>query len=237
MDIADNDKSCMFKLSLTGQTQHCDSILAQRDHLLIGISPFNSKFSPRYIESLIQWGASNFKKIDILLPDIESASLILQSAGNPLTKALKKTRKEINRHIRTIEAILIDFKKKSYEINLYKFSDFFNNPEYLKIKKMAEDNFVACHEFREACLQMAKQAIAGKLNSQNDELENIMISVPYIFTEIPFYINSPLLLGLESSVLVYHKPWIIGENLRTKSSKIKISDKQGHGIILSEVII
>lgn len=119
MDIVCNKKNCTFELSLTGKTQHCDTILAQRDHLLIGISPFNSKFSPKYVESLIQWGASNFKKIDILLPDIESAFLILQSVGNPLTKALKKTRKEINRHIRTIEAVIVDFKKQSYEVKLY----------------------------------------------------------------------------------------------------------------------
>ncbi|GAA5095111.1 hypothetical protein GCM10023260_02900 [Bartonella acomydis] len=60
---------------------------------MIGISPFNSRFSEKYITELIYWSAKDFKDIDVLLPDIESAMLLILASGATKAKAEKKQKR------------------------------------------------------------------------------------------------------------------------------------------------
>ncbi len=68
-----------------------------KQHVMIGVSPFNSRFSEKYITELIYWCAKKFDSIDILLPDIESAMLLILASGATKIKAERKTKKELNR--------------------------------------------------------------------------------------------------------------------------------------------
>ncbi|WP_429138356.1 tRNA-dependent cyclodipeptide synthase [Bartonella heixiaziensis] len=64
-----------LSFSIRGQSENCSRLIAMKQHLMVGISPFNSRFSEKYITELICWSAKKFKDIDVLLPDIESAML------------------------------------------------------------------------------------------------------------------------------------------------------------------
>lgn len=86
-------------------SRNCEKIYKNKTHILLGISPFNSKFSQNYIHQLIDWSSKNFKNVTVLLAGDEAKNL-LEALGTPTTKAERKVRKEIRRHFRFSEEAL-----------------------------------------------------------------------------------------------------------------------------------
>jgi len=64
-------------------TPNCERIRQLKEHVLLSISPFNSKFNDCYIERLLYWAASSFSQFDILLPS-EEASFLIKAQGKAL---------------------------------------------------------------------------------------------------------------------------------------------------------
>ncbi|PKF68553.1 hypothetical protein CXB45_06570 [Corynebacterium mastitidis] len=73
------------------------------DHLIIGISPFNPRFSFDWLTSALRWGATHFSTVDILHPGIAAASL-LTATGTPIGRALRKARQQCNKDLRNVMA-------------------------------------------------------------------------------------------------------------------------------------
>ncbi|WP_420468876.1 tRNA-dependent cyclodipeptide synthase, partial [Bacillus licheniformis] len=86
-------------------TQNCNEILKRRRHVLVGISPFNSRFSEDYIHRLIAWAVREFQSVSVLLAGKEAANL-LEALGTPHGKAERKVRKEVSRNRRFAEKAL-----------------------------------------------------------------------------------------------------------------------------------
>lgn len=86
-------------------TRNCNEILKRRRHVLIGISPFNSRFSEDYIHRLIGWAVREFQHVSVLLAGKEAANL-LEALGTPNGKAERKVRKEVSRNRRFAEKAL-----------------------------------------------------------------------------------------------------------------------------------
>ncbi|EJF94646.1 hypothetical protein ME9_00959 [Bartonella taylorii 8TBB] len=198
-----------FSFSIRGQSENCSRLIAMKQHLMVGISPFNSRFSEKYITELICWGAKKFKDIDILLPDIESAMLLILASGSTKAKAERKTKKELNR----IRRILYNI-HNSYNLEkpfrILDFSQYKQNENYKILKSKAIDLYKTNQKFSELCTKMSIQAVGCRAKSVKLSTEEIKglettdISIEYIFNEVPFYVNTPCLLNRESSVLAYH---------------------------------
>ncbi|MGV8002408.1 tRNA-dependent cyclodipeptide synthase [Photorhabdus temperata subsp. temperata] len=76
--------------TIQGETPRCDQIIQRGDHALVGISPFNSRFSKDYIVDLIQWSSDHFRQVDVLLPCEREASRLLVASGIEDTKSLSQ---------------------------------------------------------------------------------------------------------------------------------------------------
>lgn len=233
----DKQRPRYFALSVRGHSIRCTEVIARRDHVLIGISPFNSRFSPDYVASLLAWASTSFRRVDVLLPDEESAALLLIAAGTPVTKALRKTRKELNRHRRSLRKILDGMGEALSRTRIIEFADYFCNERYRQMKALAQDAFENCAEFRTACLEMSNHVLTRRnlapdsLPRPPDPAEAALVAAPYILTEIPFYLCSADLLDTTSSVLAYHRPWPIGDALLSGAFPLSVDRRQGHGIV------
>lgn len=75
---------------IQGETSRCEAIIGQGKHALIGISPFNSRFSKAYVSSLVLFIAERFSQVDILMPCIEEASRLLIASGIDEKRRLRK---------------------------------------------------------------------------------------------------------------------------------------------------
>lgn len=225
-----NSHHCNYSFVLKGQSLNCDVLIQKKEHILIGISPFNSRFTPTYIKSILNWAIENFSQVDILLPDEENASLLLSSSGYSPTKALRKTRKELNRHLRTInEAIMENEKLKN--IRIFNFLDKKDDETYITLKNKIIKIYSENKEFFYACRNMTYQAIKGKIGELNITDEIIDNAVKYIFNEMPYYLDTPNLLQVSSSIFCYHKIWSIGEYISKVDELKNYNTKQAYGIV------
>ncbi|MER2471627.1 tRNA-dependent cyclodipeptide synthase [Photorhabdus laumondii] len=225
-----------LSFTVQGETSHCDQIIQKSDHALIGISPFNSRFSKDYVVDLIQWSSHYFRQVDILLPCEREASRLLVASGIDNVKAIKKTQREIRRHLRNLDYVISTETLKSKQIRVIQFSDFALNHDYQSLKTQVENAFNESESFKKSCLDMSFQAIKGRLKGTGQyfgpiDLQLVYKALPYIFAEIPFYLNTPRLLGVKYSTLLYHRPWSIGKGLFNGSYPIQVADKQSYGIV------
>ncbi|WP_350306487.1 tRNA-dependent cyclodipeptide synthase [Photorhabdus viridis] len=222
--------------TVQGETSRCDQIIQKGDHALIGISPFNSRFSKDYVVDLIQWSSSYFRQVDILLPCEREASRLLVASGTESTKAIKKTQREIKCHLRNLDSVISIATLKNKQIRVIQFSDFAQNHDYQSLKTQVENAFNESELFRKICLDMSFQAVKGRLKGTGQcfdqiDLQLVYKALPYIFAEIPFYLDTPRLLGVKYSTLLYHRPWPIGKGLFSSNYPIQIGDKQSYGIV------
>ncbi|WP_238591650.1 tRNA-dependent cyclodipeptide synthase [Photorhabdus thracensis] len=152
------------------------------------------------------------------------------------TKAIKKTQREIRRLLCNLDYAISTEMLKSKQIRVIQFCDFALNHDYQSLKTQVENAFNESESFKKICLNMAFQAIKGRLKGTGQyfgpiDLQLVYKALPYIFAEIPFYLDTPRLLGVKYSTLLYHRPWPIGKGLFNGSYPIQVGDRQSYGIV------
>ncbi|MGV8002410.1 tRNA-dependent cyclodipeptide synthase [Photorhabdus temperata subsp. temperata] len=153
------------------------------------------------------------------------------------SKAIKKTQREIRRHLRNLDSVIsVATILKSKPIRVIQFNDFSLNHDYQSLRTQVENAFNESESFRKICLDMSFQAIKGRLKGTGQyfnqiDLQLVYKALPYIFAEIPFYLDTPRLLGVKHSTLLYHRSWPIGKGLFDGSYPIQVGSKQSYGIV------
>ncbi|WFA04617.1 tRNA-dependent cyclodipeptide synthase [Bacillus sp. HSf4] len=226
-------KHSLFKTETL--SQNCHEILTRRRHVLIGISPFNSRFSDDYIYRLIGWALDEFQDVSVLLAGKEAANL-LEALGTPKGKAERKVRKEVSRNRRFAERALVAHGGNPEAIHT--FSDFAEQTAYISLRQEVEHAFSEQPHFRQACLDMSHAAILGRargtqlaIGDVNDAMLNL--AVEYVIAELPFFIGAPDILGVEETLLAYHRPWKLGERISRNEFAVRMRPNQGY-LMVSE---
>ena len=213
-------------------TPNCGLILRRREHVLVGVSLFNSRFSDTYIEKLLVWAKQNFHRFDIMLPGEADAAWLLESAGDPPEGAARKARHALGRKMKSLHSALHVAGVKQGEARIFRFSDFREDPLYCSLRDQAEQLFLREEGFRELCSRVSRQAIAGRLNGLSKDCADISdaqvrIAVNYIFAEIPFFLDTPALLKVPESLVACHRPWPVAEALFSGRLALTASANQG----------
>jgi len=230
----DVKKQAVTDFTIKGHSRQCSGLIKLREHLLVGISPFNSRFSPDYVEALLVWGHKNFAQVDVLLPDEENTVKLLLAIGQPAGKAMRKTRQELNRHRRSVMQAIDKIGDLATHCKTLQFSDYEQHPKYQHLKLATQNCYESCDKFRSACINMSAQAIRGRSGSRDktdDFLDKVNLAIPYIFAEMPFYLNSPEIMQINSSVMAYHRLWPIGDALFAGEFALRVDKRQGHGVV------
>ncbi|HEX3147596.1 MAG TPA: tRNA-dependent cyclodipeptide synthase [Gemmataceae bacterium] len=140
-------------------TANCRRLLERGDHVLIGVSPFNSKFNQSYLTRLFTWAATSFDRFTVALPGEREAALALEAAGTPAVKAARKTRHELNRNTRTIYAALDAAGVARNGDTLIRVSDFAADRAYRSMVDTAEATYRDNPVFRTACQETSAMVV------------------------------------------------------------------------------
>ncbi|MGI4852200.1 MAG: tRNA-dependent cyclodipeptide synthase [Janthinobacterium lividum] len=216
------------------QSNQCmshDTISDQRvflgDHVLIGVSPFNSYFSQENLEKIILWGLNNFKNIHIFLPD-EIYTYTFLALGYSIERAKKKTRRQDCYLKNKVTKALINngIVESDIDKKIILLSELNLNKDYLEMYNICLNLFENNKFFREGCLSASTWILNGKGISNLSLNEEIVdIAVKYFLAELPLFLNTPKILKISSSIFMYNN---IPEFLKNiYEQKIFISPKQG----------
>lgn len=205
--------------------------LTNGTHALIGVSPFNSRFSLDYLRSLFSWAQHTFVRFDVLLAGAD-ASLQLEALGTPAGKARYKARGAVRRNRRDVTDTLSDLGLTS-AVDVHAVDDFVDSTAYRRWRDQVTKVFAESDPFRTACLEMSRKAIAGRQRSVTGSCASVddkqaQMAVGYVLAELPFFVATPDLLDVPASVLVYHRPWELGEKIFRREVPLTLHPDQGY---------
>ncbi|KQB83278.1 tRNA-dependent cyclodipeptide synthase [Corynebacterium oculi] len=201
------------------------------DHLIIGMSPFNPRFSTDWLANALRWGSSRFRTVDVLHPGTAAASL-LTATGTPAGRALRKARQQCNRDLRTIAEASARAGVTLGRNTPVLISDYLTDTGYTRLRERVITEYDRNPRFRNVCRDMSAKAAQSRLRAKGSSLSpNIDTAVTYIFDEIPAYTHSAQLFRYPSAALSYPKPWPVGDFLQSHPTSLRL-DPHSHFFVL-----
>lgn len=210
-------------------TAGCAAILRAREHVVVGVSPFNSYFTEEKIAELINWAKENFRAFHLYVPD-GPARFTLEALGYPENRARKKAGRQgrwlLNKIRRALCASGIEEAEAEQLILCSKTLD--RDDAY---RRLAEEVDVICESdasFHEGCVETSRWVLNGQAGDPDEVTREMLESaVRYLKAELPLFMNSPAIVGAASSVFAYHQCPPFLENLFKKRRGQIVNPRQG----------
>lgn len=185
------------------QTPNASQEVAQ--HVCLGISPFNSYFSTPRIVSLIQWAMSRFENIDFYIPD-EAAAYTLQALGYERDVALHKAKRQGNYVRNKIKKACVEAQLDNGAERIYDAARLREVQPYLDLHAEAKRRFEEDPILHEAIMTTSGWILDKRLpDGVAPSEEQNLLAVQYFLEELPMFIDTPSIIGVESSTFIYHQ--------------------------------
>lgn len=213
----------------TPVTSICEKILKDREQVLIGISPFNSYFSEENIRKLIYWGHTKFKDFHLLVPDTLPYFNFL-AIGYPHNKATTKTRRQVRYLLNKInKAFLSLIPEGISDDKIVTISKVSQNPIYCRLYNLCLEKYADDINFQQSCQNASSLVL--KSYTTNVTPSMLDMASKYLLGELPFYLDTPQILGVNSSLFVYHESIEFFINLYKNRTQNFVASNQGHLIL------
>ena len=183
-------------------TNNCKLLYERREHVVLGISPFNSYFSVEIIAALSNWAANYFKSFNLFIPD-EPSAYTLMALGYDKVKATRKAKRQAN-YLRNkcLQALVeLDLSQNEAEEIILDFRRLNQNKSYLLALESYEDKYANDIEFRRNCIETSKCVLETQAKQISSNM--LEIAVKYILAELPLFFNSTSILNKKEVVFCY----------------------------------
>ncbi|MFI5754980.1 tRNA-dependent cyclodipeptide synthase [Streptomyces sp. NPDC051569] len=209
-----------------------DVILQQGDHALFGVSTGNSYFSRRRLAHAISWAAAHFDVVDVIYADLYLDAMC-EAFGYELADARRSAAKQLRGVRRRIQGALEDAGKPADRVRARPLSDFLEEPAYQEVRARALTALLTDTELRAVRDEMAYQFLAKRLDpGAFPTTRQVQVVQSYVDAELPFFVDSPSILGVASSVHCYHTVMALGRLLFSdRVVGLRPADNQGYAIV------
>ncbi|MEU7043491.1 tRNA-dependent cyclodipeptide synthase [Streptomyces varsoviensis] len=202
-------------------TDRCDRIRQRGDHALIGVSTNNSYFSAERLTALVHWAQEHFRAVDIICADLHIDTVLTAEGGAPESVGRRARRRvtDVRRRIRkAVQAASPDGPRPVAHL----LSEFQDNAAYQRLRAEIDRALREDAEFAEACREMIRRHLigggehsaagpAGSGAANGAESAQMRAGLKYLGSELPFFVDTPSILGVPSSASCYHlAPPILG---------------------------
>ncbi|MFF2846563.1 tRNA-dependent cyclodipeptide synthase [Streptomyces sp. NPDC058001] len=207
-------------------------ILKQGDHALFGVSTGNSYFSRQRLANAISWAAEHFEVVDVIYADLYLDAMS-EAFGYQVADARRSATKHLRGVRRRIQGALEDVGKAADQVRARPLSDFLEEPAYQEVRTRALAALRTDTELRTVRDEMAYQFLAKKLDPGTfPTTKQVQVVLSYVDAELPFFVDSPRVLGVASSVHCYHTVLALGRLLFSdRAAGLGPADNQGYAIV------
>ncbi|MET9290723.1 tRNA-dependent cyclodipeptide synthase [Streptomyces sp. NPDC003077] len=199
-------------------SERCDRTRQRGDHALLGVSTNNSYFTIQRLTELVHWAQKCFRAVDIICADLHIDTVLVaegadaQSAGRRARRRVRDVRRRIER---ALDAALPDEPRPGFHL----LSDFQQHPVYQRLRADIDQALREDREFADACDDMVRGHLLGRPGAKSGtgsgsagggpgeaaELGRVRAGLQYLGGELPFFVDTPSILKVPSSVSCYHK--------------------------------
>ncbi|MGX1881383.1 tRNA-dependent cyclodipeptide synthase [Streptomyces sp. NPDC055287] len=212
-------------------TPQCRIICSEGDHALIGVSPGNSYFNARRITELTRWATERFTAVDFVYADLHVADLFT-SLGHTPEHSARRAAKELKAVRRRILAGVEAAGPPGLPVQVRALSEFSGNHVYGLLHRRVQHFLATDDEFRKSCDAMVEHFLASKLpqgESVTDRQRSACLD--YIGAELPFFLDTPGILGVPTSVSCYHLVLPLTELLYARGGGLRAARNQAYAVV------
>ncbi|MEV5599206.1 tRNA-dependent cyclodipeptide synthase [Streptomyces sp. NPDC052496] len=219
-------------------TPNCRRLLSGADHLLIGVSPGNSYYRIPTLARMLRWAHATFQRVDVIVPD-RSLAANYRAQGYPEQVARKKARTEISSVRRRVRRAFESSGIPEAEQRTHQLSELAQCPAYRALHQRVRDALATDEHTRRVCREVTARAVTGSQDgrqSTQDETpqaDPTGLALEYLIDELPFFIDTPSILGVPTSLASYHAPVPFADLLYTENGPLRATADQGL-VLLSE---
>ncbi|MGX1887769.1 tRNA-dependent cyclodipeptide synthase [Streptomyces sp. NPDC055287] len=182
--------------------ERCRRVLEQRRCAVLGLSPFNSFFTPQAIRSLVAWADARFDRVEVMLPGFEAAFGPI-AAGMEPRAAVRHTLHSV----RTLRgAAKTAFARVGRKPRVHTWTSKAADPHYRALYRAGADAFHRSAVFRDLCEQTVRaylRTATGRAPSADAMARNL----DYVLAEVPYLLDAAGIVGADSAVFCYPRPW------------------------------
>lgn len=192
-------------------THRCHRIRQRAEHALIGVSTGNSYFTAPRLTALVRWAQRGFAAVDVVCADLHIEDMLVAEGDTPENAArrARKRVRDVRRRIRqAVEAADPDGPAPRSHL----LSEFRDSPAYRRLHAEITQALGHDPEFALACHEMVHRYVLGHGDTENGDTTpgdvaaagQVRAGLDYLCSELPFFVDTPGILGVPSSVSCYH---------------------------------
>ncbi|MCX2969579.1 MULTISPECIES: tRNA-dependent cyclodipeptide synthase [Streptomyces] len=210
-------------------TDNCRAVCAQGEHVLIGVSPGNSYFSEERLAALLRWSTALFRTVDVIVPDV-SVMHTYRALGDDSERAWSRARSQTRRISRRVARAWETLGVPGDDRPVLTVSQFADHPRYRVLRERFERAVERDPEVRTVFLAASRRALAPRLKGGAPTLAQQEENMRYLLAELPLCTDAPGILGVPSSVNIYHQviPFI---PLVFSSPALRASARQAFAVV------
>ncbi|MFI8516630.1 tRNA-dependent cyclodipeptide synthase [Streptomyces sp. NPDC085481] len=218
-------------LQLQPYTDHCRVIADEGAHVVIGVSPGNSYFTAQRLRELARWGLDHFERVDFVYTDLHVSDMY-EALGYGADEARRKAVKNLRGVRAKVGAAVAEADPDGLRLRGRGMSEFGEVPAYQELHRQVLAAVAGDPVVRGTCDALAGIFLAGKLTSGQEVTDRQReVCREYICAEVPLFLDTPAILGVPSSLNVYHQALPLADLLYARGSGLRASRNQGHGIL------
>ncbi|MEV0676132.1 tRNA-dependent cyclodipeptide synthase [Actinosynnema sp. NPDC050436] len=189
----------------TPLTEHCAAPLRSGRHVCIGVSPFNSYFTVERIAALARWAMREFERFHFFVPD-RAAVHTLEALGYDPARARLKARRQGQYVVNKICRALRDLDVPCPADHVLDGAALAENPCYQGLLAQAHGLFATDEGFAGQCLEATRWVLDRRLPDGAAPTDTqLRQAVRYFLAELPMFVDTPAVAGVDSSVFAYHQ--------------------------------
>ncbi|MFI1831562.1 tRNA-dependent cyclodipeptide synthase [Streptomyces sp. NPDC020412] len=219
-------------------TPNCRRLLHDADHLLIGVSPGNGYFSIPTLTRMFRWAHAAFRQVDVIVPDRSLASNY-RAQGYSEQAARKKARTEVSCVRRRIRRAWERSEVPEERQRTHLLSDFAETDAYQQLHLRVGNALAGDERIRVICRSISARAVPmtaagsgtvagpGTAAEAADDSAASALALEYLVDELPFFMDTPGILGVPSSLVSYHAPVGFADLLYAEPGPLHAAANQG----------
>ncbi|MFJ2651441.1 tRNA-dependent cyclodipeptide synthase [Streptomyces sp. NPDC087420] len=212
--------------------ERSDAILRRGHHALFGVSTGNSYFSRQRLAGAISWATARFDLVDVIHADLY-LDRMCEAFGYERADARRSAAKQLRGVRRRIEGALEDAGSAAKKVRARPLSDFLEDSAYQEVHARARAALRTDVELRAVRDEMAYHFLSKKLGPGGfPTAMQVRVAQDYVEAELPFFVDSPHILGVASSVHCYHSVMALGRLLFSdREVGLRPADNQGYAVV------
>lgn len=219
-------------MTVTPLSERCTAVLERAEHACFGISPFNGYFTPARIRQLAAWGLARFERVDFFVPDAPSA-FTLEALGYTPERAAWKARRQGQYTRNKIVAALASLGVDDTGERVLGWAELQSSESFTRLHEEGLRRYAEETAFGDACREATGWVLAGRLpRGRRPDAGQVGRAVRYFLAELPLFLDTPSIVGTETSVFCYHQPPEVLRRLYAGGLGRRPSAGQGFAVVV-----